>query len=99
MTHDLGAGQLGCPVGTVRSRLSRGRAQLLRQVMRRGLALSAAGLISALESNAGEGSVPPALRIKLIKLATQWVSEIAAIGGGLEPRPRLPHYSKESSTS
>ena len=83
MTHELAAGQLGCPVGTVRSRLSRGRAQLLRQVTRRGLVLSAAGLVSALECNASAGAVPPALRITLIKLATRWASETAAMVGGL----------------
>jgi RNA polymerase sigma factor (sigma-70 family) len=50
MTHELAAGQLGCPVGTVRSRLSRARAQLLMRITRRGLTLSAAGLVSALDS-------------------------------------------------
>ena len=83
MTHELAAGQLGCPVGTVRSRLSRGRAQLLRRITRRGLTLSAAGLVSALESNAIAAAVPPIVRITLIKLATGWVSESAATVGGI----------------
>jgi RNA polymerase sigma factor (sigma-70 family) len=83
MTHDLAAGQLGCPVGTVRSRLSRGRAQLLIRMTRRGLTLSAAGLVSALESNARAAPVPPIVRIALIKLATGWGSETAAKVGGL----------------
>ena len=83
MTHELAAGQLGCPVGTVRSRLSRGRAQLLTQITRRGLTLSAAGLVSALESNAGAAAVPPIVRFTLIKLATSWISESAATVGGI----------------
>ena len=83
MTHELAAGQLGCPIGTVRSRLSRGRAQLLRRITRRGLTLSAAGLVSALESNARAAAIPPNVRITLIKLATGWVTESAAIVGGI----------------
>ena len=83
MTHELAASQLGCPVGTVRSRLSRGRAQLLRRITRRGLTLSAAGLASALEANARAAAVPPILRITLIRLATGWGSETAARVGGL----------------
>ena len=83
MTHELAAGQLGCPVGTVRSRLSRGRAELLRRITRRGLTLSAAGLVSALEANARAAAVPPILRIALIRLATGWGSATAARVGGL----------------
>ncbi len=83
MTHELAAGQLGCPVGTVRSRLSRGRAQLLTRVTRRGLTLSAVCLVSALEANARAAAVPPIVRIALIRLATGWSSEAAARVGGL----------------
>jgi RNA polymerase sigma factor (sigma-70 family) len=83
MTHELAAGQLGCPVGTVRSRLSRGRARLLRRITRRGLTLSAVALVSALESNARAAAVPPSVRIALIRLATGCGSETAARVGGL----------------
>jgi RNA polymerase sigma factor (sigma-70 family) len=83
MTHELAAGELGCPVGTVRSRLSRARAQLLRRITRRGLTLSAAALVAALESNARAVAIPPNVRITLIKLAAQWVPETAATVGGL----------------
>ena len=38
MTHEQAARQLGCPVGTVQSRLARGRAQLRDRLARRGLA-------------------------------------------------------------
>ena len=38
LTHDEAAGKLRCPVGTVRSRLSRGRAILKKRLIRAGLA-------------------------------------------------------------
>ena len=41
LTHELAARQLGCPVGTVRSRLARARALLQKRIVRRGLSLSA----------------------------------------------------------
>jgi RNA polymerase sigma factor (sigma-70 family) len=41
-THDQAAEELGCPVGTVRSRLSRGRDLLRRRLIRRGRAPTAA---------------------------------------------------------
>ena len=41
-THDQAAEELGCPVGTVRSRLSRGRDLLRRRLTRRGYAPTAA---------------------------------------------------------
>ncbi len=52
MTHDLAARQLDCPVGTVRSRLARGRSLLHRRITRRGITLSTAALGALLESNA-----------------------------------------------
>ncbi len=52
LTHDLAARQLECPVGTVRSRLARGRDLLHRRILRRGLTLSTATLAGILESNA-----------------------------------------------
>jgi RNA polymerase sigma factor (sigma-70 family) len=83
LTHELAAGQLGCPVGTVRSRLSRARAQLLIRITRRGLTLSAAGLVSALDSNARAAEIPQMLQTKLIKSAIRSVSETASTVGGL----------------
>ena len=38
LTHDRAAEHLGCPVGTVRSRLARGRERLRRALVRRGFA-------------------------------------------------------------
>ena len=81
LTHELAARQLGWPVGTVRSRLARGRGLLQRRMTRRGLALSAATVGSMLESNARAAVVPHVVRMSLIKILTQGMSEAAAKGG------------------
>jgi RNA polymerase sigma factor (sigma-70 family) len=62
-THDQAAEALSCPVGTVRSRLARGRDLLKRRLTRRGYAPTAAllGPGSALPANLLTGSVPPTL--------------------------------------
>ena len=83
MTHELAASQLGCPVGTVRSRLARARAQLLTRMTRRGLMMSATALVSALQSNARAAAIPTIERMKLIKLGSRTVSESAFKVGGL----------------
>ena len=68
LTHDKAAEQLGCPVGTIRSRLATAREKLRRQLIRRGvdptvipLGLSASGLPPAVESVALSISVPVSL--------------------------------------
>jgi polysaccharide export outer membrane protein len=48
MTHEQAATQLGCPLGTVRSRMARARNLLHRRLTRRGLA-SLAGVMAALD--------------------------------------------------
>lgn len=49
LRHDEVARRLGCPVGTVESRLSRARERLRTQLSRRGLAPTAAALSAAME--------------------------------------------------
>ncbi len=44
-THEAAAVELGCPLGTVKSRLAGGRATLIRRLTRRGLAPSAAAAL------------------------------------------------------
>jgi HlyD family secretion protein len=52
LTHEQAAAQLGCPLGTVRSRIARARDLLRRRLTRRGLAPSAVGIGSI-------GKLPP----------------------------------------
>ena len=74
LTHDLAARQLHCPVGTVRSRLARGRNLLHRRITRRGLTLSAAALGSLLESNA-RATVSSGLPASLVESITRAMLE------------------------
>jgi RNA polymerase sigma factor (sigma-70 family) len=60
-TQEQAARQLGCPVGTVGSRLARGRALLRARLARRGLALSAAALATALAANGATAALPAGL--------------------------------------
>jgi HlyD family secretion protein len=63
MTHEQAAIQLGCPLGTVRSRMARARTLLQRRLTRRGLG-SLPGL-----SAAGLGSISAPETAKLLQLA------------------------------
>ncbi len=77
--HDEAARQLGCPVGTIKSRLSRAREKLRSRLIRRGIA-PAAGAVH-LESTT------PALPARLIETTAR-----AAIGyadGGVSPSVTL----------
>jgi RNA polymerase sigma factor (sigma-70 family) len=57
LTHEGAARELACPVGTVRSRLARGRSLLKTRVTRRGLTLSAVALSGMLESSTRAAAV------------------------------------------
>ena len=68
LTHEMAAGQLGCPVGTIRSRLATARERLRRRLTHRGFAptmipagLSGSGLLPVSESAALSISVPVSL--------------------------------------
>ena len=55
-THDQAAAQLGWPVGTVKTRLSRGRDLLQTRLVRRGVTASAAAFASLLSASRGNSS-------------------------------------------
>jgi len=57
-TYAEAAEQLGCPVGTVRSRLARGRERLRDRLTRRGLAPSAALIGAALAPSPASAAMP-----------------------------------------
>jgi RNA polymerase sigma-70 factor (ECF subfamily) len=61
LTHDEAASRLGCPVGTVRSRLARGRDALRARLTRRGLLAPAGSLGELFAGHALAETVPPAL--------------------------------------
>ena len=57
LTQEQAAVQLGCPLGTVRSRLARARDLLRRRLARRGLATLAAGVATALGGESVTASI------------------------------------------
>ena len=76
-TCEQTAQQLGCPVGTVGSRLARGREKLRGRLIRRGLA-PAAGTIAATLSLDALGSVPTLLSEMTARAAMQLSTDPAA---------------------
>ena len=85
LTNQEAANQLGCPIGTIAIRLSRAREQLRRRLTRRGLAVSAAGLLSSLEALAFESVVPTSLSRMTIRLADTLSvpARVALLGEGV----------------
>lgn len=77
-TNEEAAEQLGCPKGTVLSRLARGRERLRTRLVQRGVVLSGAGLIVALSQNAASASVPASLVASTGKAAMVFAAGHAA---------------------
>ena len=64
------AKQLGCPQGTLNTRLVRGRAMLGKRLLRHGLVVSGTVLATALCQNAASACVPGPLVVSTVKAAT-----------------------------
>jgi RNA polymerase sigma factor (sigma-70 family) len=77
------ARQLGCPPGTVASRLARARVLLARRLKREGLPLAAGALTTALARGAAPAGVPTALVVSTVKAATEVAAGNAAAAGGI----------------
>jgi zinc protease len=77
-SHEDAAAQLGCPVGTVKSRLSRGRARLRSRLVRRGIAPSAAIFASTTGTDA-------AVPINLVNQTKSLAVAFAKMGSGVLP--------------
>src|SRR5262249_5621318 len=75
------ARQLGRPLGTVGTRLARGRVLLARRLARQGVALSAGALAVVLSRNAASASVPAALAVSTGKAAALFAACSAAAAG------------------
>jgi RNA polymerase sigma-70 factor (ECF subfamily) len=77
LTHEGAAGQMGCPVGTIRSRLAAARERLKRRLTRRGVASAApvewlvSGLTRVPEAVPSGTTVPVALAEGTIRAAMQ----------------------------
>jgi RNA polymerase sigma-70 factor (ECF subfamily) len=74
------AGQLGCPKGTVLSRLARGRERLRLRLVRRGMAPSVGLLVGVLAEKAAPAAVPAALALGTVKAAVLTAAGQAASG-------------------
>ncbi|HWE39489.1 MAG TPA: sigma-70 family RNA polymerase sigma factor [Isosphaeraceae bacterium] len=82
LTHDEAAARLGCPVGTVRSRLARGRDRLRDRLARRGLAPTVVATVAL----AAPKSAPAALPAPLVGPTVQ---AAALLAGGDRVAARL----------
>ena len=81
LTQHQAAQQLGWPLGTVQSRLARGRERLRARLARRGLAPSAAVLVLPLSSETARVALPAALANSTVRLAlTIGAAHALAIG-------------------
>src|SRR5262249_4285568 len=79
-TNEEAARQLGCPAGTIFSRLARGRDLLRRRLVRRGLVLSAAGFATLLSQNAASAAVSALLVGPTFKAALAFAAAQTAAG-------------------
>ncbi|MFI5457774.1 MAG: sigma-70 family RNA polymerase sigma factor [Isosphaerales bacterium] len=84
LTQEQAAAQLGCPLGTVRSRLARGRTLLHRRLTGRGLA-PLAGLVAASFDSASAGSVASRLSSVPSQLIQSTVRAAARVAAGEAP--------------
>ncbi|HEV3262212.1 MAG TPA: sigma-70 family RNA polymerase sigma factor [Gemmataceae bacterium] len=77
-THKEAAHQLGCPLVTFRTWLARGRKLLRDRLVRRGLALSAGALASALATSTADAGVPASLLNPTLRAALKFAAGEAA---------------------
>lgn len=78
-SREEAARRLGCAVGTVGSRLSRGRQRLRDRLTRRGLAVAAAPLAAWLPADAASAAVPLSLLDSTVQAASQLSAGQAAM--------------------
>ena len=81
LTHQEAARRLGCPVGTLSARLSRGRSLLARRLARRGVTVPAVGLGAWLAPDAAAASVLASLAGPTARSAALFVGERGVTSG------------------
>ncbi len=79
-THEQAAAQLRCPVGTIKSRLSRGRERLRSRLIRRGVAPSAGLLASTLAAESASAMPTSLLNHTLIAATHDTLGQAATAG-------------------
>jgi RNA polymerase sigma factor (sigma-70 family) len=80
-TQEEAGCQLGCPLGTVRSRLARARQRLRDRLTRRGLTLSAGTLATVLAANGAEGALPALLFQSTLRAGLQAAAGATVVAG------------------
>jgi RNA polymerase sigma factor (sigma-70 family) len=78
VSNEEAARRLGCPKGTVLSRLSRARERLRHSLTRRGITLSGALLAAAVAENATAAAAPAVLVDSTVRLGAAFVAGTAA---------------------
>lgn len=78
-TNEEAAAQLGCPKGTVLSRLARGRDRLRARLARRGVALTATAFALTLSQNAASAALPVALVTPTVGAAVPFAAGMVAV--------------------
>jgi RNA polymerase sigma factor (sigma-70 family) len=73
-TQEQAALQLGCPLGTVRSRLARGRDRLRQLLVRQGMRLSGPALALGLVASSGSAAAPSALVSGTVRAALDYAA-------------------------
>jgi RNA polymerase sigma factor (sigma-70 family) len=73
------ARQLGCPLGTVRSRLARGRIRLKKVLERKGVRLTASMVTAALAASNASATVPALLVLATARAGVGYVAGKAAV--------------------
>ncbi|HEV3165054.1 MAG TPA: RNA polymerase sigma factor [Isosphaeraceae bacterium] len=81
LTYEEAARQLGWPLGTIKSRLARGRQRLRERLVRRGLAPSAGVLSASLAAECASAAVPRNLLDATVRAAMRYAAGKAATAG------------------
>ena len=94
LTREQAAGQLRWPLGTLQSRLARGRERLRERLIRRGVAPSAVLPGAMFRAEMARAVVPAALADSTTRAAlASAAGRLAIIGLMAQPRPRSPRRS------